>query len=375
MTDVHTMAKSPFRADHVGSFLRPQILQDAKRQYQEGNVSKAELRAIEDAEITKLVEKQKSVGLTAVTDGEFRREFWHLDFIQSLEGIRVYDVEASGRFQGLMKKLTVFTIDGTLKFPKTHPFIEDFKYLNSIAGEHIAKLTIPGPNMIFHSEVINNDTYLKNPSLSTLDAAAENIINVYQETIQALYDAGCRYLQLDDPSWGALFSDDFREDIQKTGFDPDELIQKFADLTIKVVENKPADMVITLHVCRGNYKSTWMYQGGYEPVAEQLFSRVNVDAFFLEFDSERAGDFSPLRFVKDQKVVLGLITTKTPELEDKEIIKQRIEEATKYVDLNQLCISPQCGFASAAIGNNITEQDQWDKLELVVDIADEVWNA
>lgn len=368
-----TIIKAPFRADHVGSLLRPPVLKDAKAQYKLGNITKEEMRSIEDAEIAKLVKKQKEAGLTAVTDGEFRRKWWHLDFIGALEGIRIYEIDATGLFNGAMKKATLYTVDSKLKFPKDHPFLEDFKYLKSIAGEHIAKFTIPGPNMIFYSGVVNSEAYLKNPSYSSLEEIAQAIVLVYRDAIQAFYDAGCRYLQLDDTSWGALFSDDFREKIKAKGFDPDELVKRFADITVEAVANKPEDMAITIHICRGNFKSSWLYQGGYEPIAEELFSRVNVDAFFLEFDSDRAGDFKPLRFIKDQQVVLGLITSKTAELEDKDDIKQRVIEATKYVKVDQLCLSPQCGFASTEEGNLLTEEQQWSKLRHVVDIASDIW--
>ncbi len=368
-----TLTKGPFWADHVGSFLRPQLLKDARSQFQQGEITKKALRAIEDAEIAKLVEKQKEVGLTAVTDGEFRRRWWHLDFIQAMDGIRVYDIDASGLFHGAMKKATLYTVDSKLGFPKDHPFLEDFKYLKKVAGDHVAKLTIPGPNMIFYSGVVNSQPYLDKPAYPSLDEVARDIVQVYRDAIQAFYDEGCRYLQLDDTSWGALFSDEFREKIQSKGFDPDELVKKFADITVEAVANKPEDMAITIHICRGNFKSSWLYQGGYEPIAEELFSRVNVDGFFLEFDNDRAGDFSPLRFIKKQKVILGLITSKTAELEDKVEIKRRVEEATQYVNIEQLSLSPQCGFASTEEGNTITEQDQWNKLKLVVEIAQDIW--
>lgn len=365
--------KGPFRADHVGSFLRPDALKKAREQFIQGTITKDELRIIEDDEIKKLVEKQKEIGLEVVTDGEFRRKWWHLDFIQALEGIRVFDVEAPQLFQGTMKKATVYTVDDKLAFPKDHPFLADFKFLKDVAGEHMAKQTIPGPNMIFHSGVIGSKAYLDNPAYDSLDAVAADIIQVYQDAIQAFYDAGCRYLQLDDTSWGALFSEDFRGKIEENGFDPDELIQKFADITIESVVNKPEDMTITIHICRGNFKSAWLYQGGYEPIAKELFSRVNVDGFFLEFDDERAGDFTPLRFIKNQTVVLGLITSKTSALENPEQIKARIEEASQYVALDQLCLSPQCGFASTEEGNLVAEENQWEKLALVKQIADDVW--
>ena len=365
--------KAPFRADHVGSFLRPQVLKDARAQYQNGQITKADLRAIEDSEIAKIVEKQKEAGMVAATDGEFRRRWWHLDFIRDIEGIRVYEVDLSGAFNGAMKKAEAYTVDSKLAFPKDHPFLEDFKYIQGIAGEHVAKITIPGPNMIFYSGVIGNQVYHSNPAYPSLDKVAEDIVKVYQDAIQAFYDAGCRYLQLDDTSWGALFSNDFRDKIKAQGFDPDELTKKFADITVDALANKPEDMAITIHICRGNFKSSWLYQGGYEPIAKELFSRVNVDAFFLEFDSERSGDFKPLRFIKNQNVVLGLITSKTPELEDSEAIRKQIEEATQYVNLDQLCLSPQCGFASTEEGNLLTEEEQWEKLRHVARIAEDVW--
>ena len=370
---INTIKKAPFRADHVGSFLRPQALKDARAQYKNGQITKEELRALEDIEIARIVELQKEVGLTAVTDGEFRRRWWHLDFIRAIEGIRVYEIDITGAFNGAMKKAEAYTVDSKLSFPKDHPFLEDFTYLKSIAGDHIAKITIPGPNMIFYSGVVGSEPYLNNPSYPSFDEVANDIIKVYQDAIQTFYDAGCRYLQLDDTSWGALFSDAFRDKIKSQGFDPDELVKKFADITVKAVANKPEDMAITLHICRGNFKSSWLYQGGYEPIAKELFSRVNVDAFFLEYDNERSGDFTPLRFIKEQHVVLGLITSKTPELEDKDEIIGRIKEATKYVNINQLCLSPQCGFASTEEGNILTEEEQWSKLRHVVSIAKDVW--
>ncbi|MWV42078.1 5-methyltetrahydropteroyltriglutamate--homocysteine S-methyltransferase [Paenibacillus sp. HJL G12] len=364
----------PFRADQVGSFLRPQTLKEAKAKYNEGRITKEELRSIEDAEIMKLVDKQKAVGLTAVTDGEFRRTWWHLDFIEALQGIEVYDLNASGLFHGAMSKAKGYTVASKLGFPADHPFLEDFKFLKQAAGDLVAKFTIPGPNMIFYSGVINSQKYADNPSYASLEDVAKDIVQVYRDAIQAFYDAGCRYLQLDDTSWGALFSDDFRDKIKAKGFDPDELVKQFADITIDAVANKPEDMAITIHICRGNFKSSWLYEGGYEPIAKELFSRVNVDGFFLEYDSDRAGDFKPLRHIKDQRVVLGLVTTKTGELEDKEDLKRRVQEASEYVNLDQLCLSPQCGFSSTEEGNTVTDQDQWNKLALVVETSQEIWN-
>lgn len=364
----------PFRADHVGSFLRPDVLKEARKNFAEGSITKEELRKIENEEILKLVEKQKELGFTAVTDGEFRRKYWHLDFIAELGGIKVYEEETPGFFQGVMKKLTQYYVEGPLTFPKEHSFIKDFTYVKDIAKDHVAKQTIPGPNMIFHSGVITNKYYLENPVYESIDKVADAIVQVYQDIIQSFYDAGCRYLQLDDTSWGALFSSDFRRHIEEAGFNADEITEQFANITIRALENKPEDMAITLHICRGNFKSSWLYEGDYEPIAKELFSRVNVDAFFLEFDTERAGDFKPLRYIKNQKVVLGLITTKEAKLEDKNFIKEKVEEAATYVNKNQLCLSPQCGFASTEEGNLVTEEDQWNKMKLVSDLASEIWN-
>lgn len=369
-----TNKKPPFRADQVGSFLRPQALKEARAKHQAGQISKAELRAVEDAEIVKLVEKQKAAGLTAVTDGEFRRTWWHLDFIEALHGIEVFDLDAAGLFHGAMNKAKGYTVASKLGFPADHPFLADFAFLKQAAGDHMAKFTIPGPNMIFYSGVINSQKYADHPAYPSLEEAAKDIVQVYRDAIRAFYEAGCRYLQLDDTSWGALFSDGFREKIKAKGYDPDELMKTFADITIDAVAEKPEDMAVTIHICRGNFKSSWLYDGGYEPIAKELFSRVNVDGFFLEYDSDRAGDFKPLRHIQNQRVVLGLVTTKTGEMEDVEGIKRRVREASDYVPLEQLCLSPQCGFASTEEGNAVAEQDQWNKLGLVVEAAKEIWD-
>ncbi|HLS06357.1 MAG TPA: 5-methyltetrahydropteroyltriglutamate--homocysteine S-methyltransferase [Bacillota bacterium] len=375
MTTEKQLLRGPFRADQVGSLLRPEKIKQARADYSKGKITKDDLRKIENEAIKTIVEKQKAIGLTAVTDGEFRREYWHLDFIQSLSGIKVYEEETPGFFQGQMAKLKKYVVNDGLHFPQDHPFLEDYKFLHSMAGDdHVAKITIPGPNMIFHSGVIANEFYLNDPIYDSLDAVGDAIANVYQDAIQAFYDAGCRYLQLDDTSWGALFSDEHRKNIEKHGFAGAEIVKRFADITIQSLKNKPEDMTVTIHICRGNFKSSWLYEGDYEPIAKDLFERVNVDGFFLEFDSDRAGSFEPLRFIKNQKVVLGLVTTKTAPLEDPTIIKQRIKEASKYVDIDQLCLSPQCGFASTEEGNLMTEEDQWAKLKLVVNTANDVWS-
>lgn len=377
---VYNMKKSnitqigPFRADQVGSYLRPERLKKARAEFAEGKITKNELQAIEDETIRELIEKQKTLGLKAVTDGEFRRKYWHFDFIAELGGIKTYVEEVPGFFQGTMQKLDQYVVAGDLSFPEDHSFLDHFRFVKECAGKHhVAKITIPGPNMIFHSGVIANNRYKEEPAFSSLELVETKIANLYQNVIQAFYDAGCRYLQFDDTSWGAFFDELFREKIRQNGYDPDEIIQKMADITVRSLENKPEDMAVTLHICRGNFKSAWLYEGDYNAIAKDLFSRVPVDAFFLEFDTERAGDFEPLRYIKEQKVVLGLITTKNDDLEDQEIVKERIKQAAKYVPLDQLCISPQCGFASTEDGNLISETGQWGKMELVVNLARDVW--
>jgi len=369
-----TQLTGPFRADHVGSFLRPTQLKEARTDYAKGNMTKEQLRAIEDECIIDLIQKQKATGMQGVTDGEFRRKYWHYDFIEQLNGIEGYEEEAPGFFQGEMTKLHKYVVSGPLSFPTNHPFLEDFQFVQEHAGEGaIAKQTIPGPNMIFHSGVIANPRYKENPVYDSLEDVANAIAILYQNIIQTFYDHGCRYLQLDDTSWGAFFSDKFRETIRANGYDPEEIMKIFANITIQALEKKPEDMTVTMHICRGNFKSAWLYEGDYEAVSDQLFARVNVDAFFLEFDNERSGGFEPLRTIEKQQVVLGLITSKSGELEDKETIKARIKEATKFVPLEQLALSPQCGFASTEEGNVLTENEQWKKLRLVKEIADEVW--
>lgn len=272
-----------------------------------------------------------------------------------------------------MTKATVYSVSGKLAFPQDHPFLKDFAFLKEIAGEHVAKQTIPGPNMIFYSGVIGSQKYVDDPVYESLEAVAADIVQVYRDAIQAFYDAGCRYLQLDDTSWGALFSESFRQKIEAQGFSIKDVMQIFADITVRALEAKPEDMTITMHICRGNFKSAWLYDGDYEPIAKSLFSRVNVDGFFLEFDDERSGDFTPLRFIGEQQVVLGLVTTKSDVIENVEHIKKRIQEAADIVPLHQLCLSPQCGFASTEEGNLIEEETQWKKLALVREIAEDIW--
>ncbi len=362
---------APFRADTVGSFLRPQSIRQAREQFAAGQIDAAALRKVEDEAIREVVESQRASGLQVVTDGEFRRAWWHFDFFDGLQGVERYEVEQGIQFNGVQTKAHSVRVVGKLGFGD-HPMLEDFRYLNSISGDAVAKMTIPSPSVLHFRggrKAIDPQVYPQ------LDAYWDDLAQVYRDAIKAFYAAGCRYLQLDDTVWAYLCSEDQKRQIRERGEDPQELARTYARVLNKAIEGKPADLTIGLHVCRGNFRSTWISEGGYEPVAEILFGTVNIDAFFLEYDNERSGGFEPLRFIKPghQQVVLGLITTKNGELENPDTVKQRLAEAAKYVDLSQICLSPQCGFASTEEGNSLTEEQQWAKLRLVVDIAKNVW--
>lgn len=361
----------PFRWDQVGSFLRPQELKEAREAYKQGEITKEALTAVEDKAIIALIEKQKEVGLKAVTDGEFRRRWWHLDFIAGLNGITVYDFETTAF--GITTEAQGTYVSGKLSFNENHPFLDHFRFTKAHAGDAVAKQTIPGPNMIFLDSLILSKQYNENPVYETKAAFIEDLIATYRAAIQGFYDAGCRYLQLDDTSWGGLFDDRFRGLIADNGYDPDELIQEFGEITEAVLADKPEDLAVTFHFCKGNFQSKWLYNGSYDKIAERLLAIKQFDGFFLEFDDERSGSFEPLQHIQNQRIVLGLVTTKTPELEDKEVLKARIKEAAQYVPLNQLCLSPQCGFSSTHEGNKVSEEDQWKKFALIIETAKEVW--
>lgn len=367
--------QAPFRYDIVGSFLRKQELKQAREQYAAGTLSAAALKEVEDHSIRSLVDGEKSVGLRAVTDGEYRRAFWHLDFLWNLLGVEKVEVEHfSIAFQGRQPKSQTLKIVDKVDFPEDHPFLTHFRFLREIAGDDVAaKQCIPSPSMLHLICCVRAEDYEPIERYRDEEALLNDIALAYQKAIRAFYAEGCRYLQFDDTSWGEFCSAEKRAAYAARGIDLDEVAKKYVRMINKALQAKPADMTITMHICRGNFRSTWFTSGGYEPVAETLFGGCRVDGFFLEYDSERAGGFEPLRFIKDQKVVLGLITSKTPELEDKDAIIARIREATKYVPLEQLSLSPQCGFASTEEGNLLTEEEQWAKLALVREIADVVW--
>lgn len=365
--------KAPFRHDVVGSFLRTQKLKEARQAYSEGKITRDQLTEVENEEIRKLVETEKAVGMKAVTDGEFRRRYWHLDFLADLSGVQEVGAEAwSVKFKGVQPKAATVKIVGKVDF-KDHPFLEHFKYTQSVAGDTLVKQTIPSPSMLHLICCVREANYKAIERYQDENNLYHDIAAAYQKAIRAFYDAGCRYLQLDDTSWGELCDADKRKAYEERGLDLDHIAKKYVEMINLALEAKPEDMVVTMHICRGNFRSTWFSSGGYEPISETLFSHCNVDGFFLEYDSDRSGSFRPLRHIRDQKVVLGLITSKTPDLEDKEEVIRRIHEAENYVPLDRLCLSPQCGFSSTEEGNILTEEEQWAKVKHVKEIADEVW--
>lgn len=362
-----------FRHDVVGSFLRPQAIHDARRAFEAGTLTAEELRAIEDREIKALVEKEKANGLQAVTDGEFRRTYWHLDFLELLQGVEHVKAEAwSVAFKGHQPKAATIEITDKIGFGD-HPFVKDFEYLKSVAGDTVAKMTIPSPSMLHLICCVRAENYTPIERYANEDDLYRDIALAYQEAIKAFYAAGCRYLQLDDTSWGEFCDLEKRKDYAARGLDLNVIAQKYVDMINLALEAKPEDMTITMHICRGNFRSTWFSSGGYETVAEVLFGGCNIDGFFLEYDSDRAGGFKPLAHIKDQQVVLGLVSSKLPELEKFEDIEARVNEAALYVPKEQLCLSPQCGFASTEEGNLLTEEEQWAKIRMIKEYAEKIW--
>jgi methionine synthase II (cobalamin-independent) len=362
--------KPPFRADLVGSFLRPAALKEARTRREKGEITASELKEVEDREIRNVIRKQEEVGLQLATDGEFRRAWWHYDFFTMLDGMELYELDHGIQFQGVQTKAQGIRVVGKLGF-SNHPMLEHFKFLK--ANTRVTpKMTIPSPSVLhFRLEPGAVDKRLYGDN----DGIFEDLGKTYRQAVQAFYDAGCRYLQFDDTAWAYLCS---KEEVQKAkdrGMNVDKLPQNYAAVISAALKDKPADMVITTHVCRGNFRSTWIAEGGYEPVAEILLGGVNYDGYFLEYDTERAGGFEPLRFLpKGNKiVVLGLITSKSGTLEKKDDVKRRIDEAAKFAAPDQFALSPQCGFASTEEGNILTEDQQWAKMREIVELAEEVW--
>ncbi len=364
--------KTPFKYDFVGSFLRPQALKDAKADYAAGKIEKAEYDEIVNSEITKLVAKQKELGYHAITDGEFRRTFWHLDFMWGFEGVAHEDTGNGIPFSGELAMLDDTYLIGKIK-AKAHPFVEYFKFLKQFEDENtVAKYTIPAPAQTLLQFIAPGNIESTRKFYATNDELIDDIAAAYKNVIKQFYDAGCRILQLDDCSWGSAIGDYEKEN--GFGIGVDEYKAALLKVNNLAIEGKPEDLIITSHICRGNYHSTFFSRGAYDPVADYVFAKENVNVLLLEYDDERSGGFEPLAKVSEDKiVVLGLITTKSPILEDKKAVIERIHKAAKYVPLERLCLSPQCGFASCEIGNKLTEEEQWAKLKLVKEIAEEVW--
>ena len=365
-----TRTKPPFRADHVGSFLRPAALKEARAKREQGKTSAAELKAVEDREIENIIARQEEIGLKLATDGEFRRSWWHFDFLSQLDGVELYEAEQGIQFHGVQTKAQGLRIVGKVGF-SNHPMVEHFKFLKAHT-KVTPKMTIPAPPVLHFrlpKDGIDNSVY------PDLDGFFHDLGQAYKTAVKAFYDAGCRYLQFDDTVWSYLCSQEELRKARERMSNVDALQATYAGVINTAISAKPADMTITTHVCRGNFRSTWIAEGGYEPVAQTLLGKVNYDGYFLEYDTERAGGFEPLRFLpKGNKiVVLGLVTSKSGTLEKKDDIKRRIDEAAKFAPADQFCLSPQCGFASTEEGNILAENEQWAKLRMIVELAGEVW--
>ncbi len=387
-----SLLKPPFRADVVGSYLRPDYLTEARAKFARGEINQQALTEIENKAITDLVHKQKAAGLHVITDGEFRRSWWHLDFMWGLNGVEKASLKEGYKFQGIESRPETARLTGKIS-GENHPFIEHFRFLLQFAdNDVIPRITIPAPAQFFkelyrpENKAVTESIY---PSQTDL---IEDIAKAYQTFIAEVYALGCRNLQLDDCTWGMMVDSKYNNAgvaEQKSQCNcncssnttvitqsVEDLAEIFVQMNNAAIEGAPEDLILTTHVCRGNYRSTWAASGGYQPVAAYLFGRENVHAYYLEFDSERAGDFSPLAEVSgDKQVVLGLISSKTSELEDKETIINRIKEASQYLPLSHLCLSTQCGFASTEEGNELTEEQQWAKIALVTEVAKEVWGT
>ena len=367
--------RTPFRYDFVGSFLRPEKLKAAKKAFEEGTITQEELDRVTDECVTEIVAKQKVAGYHAITDGEFRRTYWHLDFMWGFEGVGHEQTGAGVQFNAEMAAVEDTYLTGKVAVTGEHPFVEHFKFVKALEDEStVAKQTIPAPAQMFQQMIVPQNFQSTREFYATNEELIHDIGVAYQEVIRQFYDAGCRNLQLDDCTWGAIVGNAAKQRYQSLGIDLEDVKKQLLAVNNLALENKPADMVITSHICRGNYHSTFFTSGPYDSVADYVFAQENVDALLLEYDDERSGGFEPLAKVSpNKKVVLGLITSKKPELEDKQTVIARIHEAAKYIPLDRLCLSPQCGFASCEIGNKLTEADEWAKLALVKEIAEEVW--
>jgi 5-methyltetrahydropteroyltriglutamate--homocysteine methyltransferase len=363
--------KPPFRADHVGSLLRPQVLKEARAQKKEGKIDAAQLKAVEDEAIRKVIKQQEEVGLQSITDGEFRRSWWHFDFLGFLDGVEYYTSAEQGiQFAGVQTRAEGVKVKGRIGY-SGHPMVDHFKFLKANTGR-TPKMTIPSPSVLhFRSgrNAIPKDVY------PDLDDFFHDLGQAYKKAVQDFANAGCRYLQLDETNLAYLCDPEQRELSRQRGDDPDSLPEKYAQMINTAIADRPKDMTISMHLCRGNFRSTYISKGGYEPVAKVLLDTIKVDGYFMEYDNERSGGFEPLRHLPkgDKVVILGLVTSKTGQLESKDNIRRRLDQASKFADLEQLCLSPQCGFASTEEGNVLAEEEQWAKLRMIVELAEEVW--
>lgn len=370
---------APYRADHVGSLLRPAAVHEARQKChadtlgRNGFTTSDELRKVEDAAIREAVVLQEDIGLRAVTDGEYRRSFWHYDFMGALTGMDLVERKEGVQFHGMRIRPIYATITGTLDFPDDHPMLDHFRYLASVAKVQ-PKISIPGPSAC-HFRLSPDD--VEPAEYADAEVLFDDIAKTYAKAVRAFYDAGCRYLQMDDIFFAYLCDPAQRKQKESQGFDPDWLITRYAKMMHDAIMNRPDDMVIAMHLCRGNFKSTWAAEGGYDPAADAVFNQTGVDVFFMEYDTDRAGGLKPLRLLPKgaKRVMPGFITTKQGELETIDNLKRRFDEASQYVDLDQLGIAPQCGFASTEEGNALTADQQKRKLELVVATAEAIWGG
>ena len=372
-------AKAPFRADHVGSLLRPAEVQAARIKYQAENIgpdgfhSCEDLRTIEDTAIKKAVRMQESLGLHAVTDGEYRRSFWHYDFMGALEGLELVERDTGVQFHGVNLRPIFPTITSRLDFPDNHPMLDHFRFIAGITTV-LPKLSIPGPSACHFRTSLEDIAPAEYQEPTVL---FDDIAKTYRKAVQAFYNAGCRYLQMDDIFFAYLCDPKHREEKAAQGIDPDWLIAQYAKTINTAIDGRPDDMVIAMHLCRGNFQSTWAAEGAYDPAADAVFNQTGIDVYFMEYDTDRAGGLEPLRLLPkgNKRVLPGFITTKTGELESIDELKRRFDEASKYADIDQLGIAPQCGFASTEEGNTLTPDDQKRKLELVLKTAETIWGG
>ena len=368
------MSKAPFRADHVGSLLRPPAVKEARKGFFEAQTVDAEaLRAIEDSAITEAVAWQESLGLKAVTDGEYRRTFWHYDFMAGLTGMALEKRQTGVQFQGATLPPIYPTIKSALDFPDDHPMLDHFRYLSSVAKVQ-PKLSIPGPSCC-HFRTAKSD--ILPPQYEDLTVLFADLSVTYAKAIAAFYALGCRYLQMDDIFFAYLCDPEIQAQKRAEGLDPEWLISQYAQMMQAAIADRPDDMVIAMHLCRGNFQSTWVAAGGYDPAADAIFNQTSIDVYFMEYDSERAGGLEPLRLLPkgNKRVLPGFVTTKVGELETVDELQRKFDEVAKYVDLDQLGIAPQCGFASTEEGNKIAFEDQQRKLERVVETAEKIWGG